>query len=294
MTRSGTILAAFCALAFAGRGWACASCGSGSDDPLILYPSQNWRFLLGLARTSGFRTVTSDGSLGRENAPASRETLTLAMGKSIRPDAFATFTLPLLRNQGHGKARRGTGDPSLALRWTLVPQDVTLWWVPQVQFMLSHRFVLGRPIQEATDANRLDVFGQGFPETRIGIDVFHGMSAVKMGFAHALLFPGERTYAGSALAPGLGVRTTLTVGYGQTNLGKILVGIVHETRSERRQGGEVIEDSGTIENSVFLTVDAEFGVADMLRASFVRRSAFGDNRNGSRSDTFSLAWLRSL
>ena len=206
--------------AFSSDAFGCASCGSGGDDPLILYPNQEWRFYLGASRSFGFKTIKADGSLGDENAPTFKDALTLAIGKAITPHAFATVTFPYLQTWKDGTYKRAVGDPILAARWTVVPQDISAPWMPQLQLVGSYRFAHAKAQQEAENPNRLDVFGQGVPETKLGIDIFQGMTDVKMGVAQSFLFPGERNLGGQTTYPGLGSRSVVTLGYGIANVGK--------------------------------------------------------------------------
>ena len=40
---------------------ACASCGSGGDDPLILYPWEDFKIYAGFARSEGFTLLDAAG-----------------------------------------------------------------------------------------------------------------------------------------------------------------------------------------------------------------------------------------
>jgi len=273
---------------------ACASCGSGGDDPLILYPNQDWRFYLAASRSFGFKTVKSDGKLGEENAPTFKDAFTMAVGKAMTPTSFVTLTVPYLQNWKDGTYKRAYGDPIIATRWTLVTQDISDPRIPQVQWMASHRFAQARAQQEGTHPNRLDVFGSGVPESKLGLDLFQGMTDFKMGAAFSLLFPGERQLGGQASYPGLGSRSMVTLGYGKTQLGKILLGITRDTRQNRKTNGVEVKGSRVIENGFFITTDAEITDSQMLRFTWSHKSSFWDSRNGSRNHAVTLAWLYGI
>ena len=277
--------------AFSSDAFGCASCGSGGDDPLILYPNQDWRFYLGASRAFGFKTIKADGSLGDENAPTFKDALTLAIGKAITPFSFVTVTLPYLQNWKDNTYKRGVGDPILAARWTVVPQDISAPWIPQLQLMGSYRFAQAKPQQEADNPYRLDVFGQGVPETKLGIDIFQGMTDVKFGAAQSFLFPGERNLGGQTTYPGFGARSVVTLGYGISNVGKMLTGYTRETRSKKKINGLEIDNSEVIDNGFFVTCDAEVTPMHMARLTWSRKAAFWDSKNGSRNDSVSIAWM---
>jgi hypothetical protein len=272
----------------------CASCGSGGDDPLILYPNQEWRFYLGASRAFGFKTIRKDGSLGDENAPQFKDAITLAIGKAISPHAFVTFTLPYLQNWKNGTYKRAVGDPILAARWTLVPQDISLPLLPQVQFLASYRFTQARPQQEAESPYRLDVFGQGVPETKMGVDVFQGMYNFKFGAAQSFLFPGERNLGGQSTYPGFGSQTVLSFGYGVSKVGQVLTGFTRETRSNKKSNGVEIEGSSVTDNGFFVNCDAEVTTMQVARLTWSQKTPFWDSKNGSRKDSVSFAWLWSV
>ncbi len=269
---------------------ACASCGSGGDDPLVLYPNHDWRFHLGVTRAFGFRTVKADGSLGSEAAPRFKDALTLAVGKALRSDAALTLVVPYLQNWRDGRYKRSFGDPLVTLRWTVLAQDISEPWIPQAQLILAHRFAQARAPQEAQNGYLLDAFGQGVPESKLGIDIFNGMSDLKAGVAFSALFPGERHLAGRSYSPGFGTRTTFTLGYGRAGWGKALLGVTRETRREKRLDGAEVPASRVVDNGLFATVDAEVTNLHMARVTWARRSAIARNKNGSRNDAFTVAW----
>ena len=170
-------------------------------------------------------------------------------------------------------------------------QDIAEPWIPQMQLMFAHRFAVAKAQQESINAYRLDAFGQGVPETKIGVDVFQGMTDFKLGAAYSFLLPGERNLGGVDYDPGMGQRGVFTAGYGRSGIGKALVGLTRETRAEKRLNGVEVGGSRTVDNGVFIMADSEVTDSHMARLTWARRSAVFKNRNGSRSDTFTLAWM---
>jgi hypothetical protein len=290
---SATLVAVFVSLQ-SPIAFACASCGSGGDDPLILYPNQDWRFYLGVSRSFGFKTVTSNGNLAAENAPRFKDSLTLAVAKALTSQAFVSLTVPYLQNWRDGQYKRAFGDPVLAMRWTVLPQNISAPQLPQFQLMGAYRFAQAKAQQESINEHRLDAFGQGAPETKLGLDVFQGMTDIKFGAAHSFLFPGERNLGGVSVYPGLGQRSVVTLGYGQSGLGKVLLGCSRETRNPKKLNGTEVNDSNLVDNGLFVTGDVEVSQTQVARLTLARKSAFWDNKNGSRNDAVSLAWMWSV
>lgn len=271
--------------------YACASCGSGSENPLILWPNESFKTYLGFSASGKFETVDPNGKFGTESGPTARDTLTFAVAKALRQDLFFSWTQPFLQNRLSDSSLRSFGDPMAALRWSWLLPDFTDPWRPQVQMMVSQKFSHARSLQESSRADLLDAFGTGIPETKLGVDTFWGMHALKAGFAFAWLFPDERALGRSTIFPGNGVRSTVTVGHSVGEKSKVLAGLVRETRQSRRTDGRLVENSQVVANSLFLTLDWGFLNDHTLRFSFSDRGRAFDDKNMVASRAFSLALL---
>ena len=286
------ILMAICYLsAQSGSALACASCGSGSDDPLILWPSEQFKTYLGFSTSNRFEAVDPEGKRGRESGPTSRDSLTMAIGKALRNDLFFTLTLPLQQNRLGSNSLRSVGDPMLAARWSWLVPDFTEPFVPQVQLMGSYKFANSRALQESDRSDLLDAFGTGIPETKLGIDTFWGQNFVKGGFALAGLFPEERKLGRFTVFPGNGVRTTATLGIALRDNDKILVGLVNEIRERRRNDGVRVEGSEVLSNAIFLTLDWSPAQHHTIRFSLTDKGRVFQNKNMIAASSASVAWL---
>lgn len=273
---------------------ACASCGSGGDDPLILYPNDDVRIYLALSRATDFKTVDINGTEGTDAGPQFKDALTFAIGKSISPETFVTVTLPYLQNLKNGDSKKAIGDPIFAFRHSVLMQNIEALYLPQIQLALAYKYAHARAIQDAESPALLDVFGTGVSETKLGIDVFWGMSDLKGGFAHSFYLPSDRQFESIHVEPGIGQRSTLTLGYGIDGLGKTVFGINRETRGERRDDGKIIPRSSETNHSAFISVDATLTSLDMIRLTISKRAALLENKNTSRANSVTLAYLRSL
>lgn len=274
---------------------ACASCGSGTDDPLILYPNEDAKVYLGYAHASGYRTVGSEGDFSAAAGPKAKDTLTVALGKSITRRAFLTTTLPYARNERDGEARSSFADPSVSGRFTAVMPSIASPWVPQVQLVVGHKTAQARSLHTTeTPGSLLDVFGSGFPEWRAGVDVWYGLSALKVGAALAFVFPEERSFDGRSYEPGVGQRGTATVGYSWSGTLKTTGGANREERSAFTIDGEQQARSEQVNNSAFLNQDVMLTPLDTLRVGYSRQAAFGANRNTARTTTVALAYMRAF
>jgi hypothetical protein len=273
---------------------ACASCGSGGSEPLVLAPNHSWRFYLGVKRSFGFQTVQQDGNLGSENAPKFKDAVTVALGKSLSESTFYTFSVPYLQNWKSGSYKRAFGDANISFRHTALQQNFSNPYIPQIQFVAAHKFANAPTLYDSEDQNALDIFGNGIAETKLGTDVYFGMQNFKFGLAQFLLLASEASLGDVNLKPGMGFNSIFTLGYGLPKLGKVLLGYTRLTREKIRLNGKKIDNSEVVDNGVFFTTDIEIWDWFQIRSTWNRSSAFLKNKNGSRSDSIIFAGLWAL
>lgn len=273
---------------------ACASCGSGGDSPLILYPNESYKAYLGMTRQSGFETVYEDGKVGAESGPTQRVTAVAAIGKTFHPDFFATLTAPYVTNSRDGTSKSGVGDPLVSVHWTVLPASVLATNRPQIQVIGAYKRASGRSVLESEDLYGLDVFGSGYDEARLGTDVWWGNGSIKGGGAHVMSIPRAREIQGAKRSPGMGQRTTATLGYGWSDMGKVLVGLTRDARDAQEVDGEEIANSESRNHSVFLTGDAKVGMRGMGRLTVARSAVIGQNKNTARALSFTMSYMVSM
>lgn len=277
------------------QAFACASCGNGGDDPLILYPWENWKVYAGFARSDGFILVDASGREGRQLAPDTRNTTTMSVGHTFSNRLFSTVTAPYIVNKRRSYERSGWGDPMLTTRYTLISQDISVDWQPQVQLIAAVRAGEATSVYDYKDPAMLDVFGSGVPEWRMGLDVWHGMFDWKGGLAQTLTFPltSRRSQIGD-VRNGWTMRSTVTIGYGWSDQGKVLIGVNREQTTNKTIDGETWSGSDVLSNSVFMSADAKVQHDNTVRLTVSRAAAFGAARNTSRSDSVTMALMRAF
>ena len=276
------------------KAFGCASCGSGGDDPLILYPNENVKFYFALSRAGNFKTVDVDGKNGTDGGPQFKDSVTLAVGKAISNSSFVTLTIPYLQNWKNDSFKRAWGDPIFAGRWSVVQQSFDDPLVPQVQLMGAYKFAHARSIQETQYSSALDVFGTGVSETKVGLDMFWGMLDWKVGLAHAFYLPGSRQFENTFIEPGIAQRTTAMAGYGFGAHAKVLGGLNRDYRAQKRVNGVVISRSQEQYFSLFCTADWMIDPSNTVRATYSKKAAVFRNVNTSKSDSFTLAAMTAL
>jgi hypothetical protein len=274
---------------------ACASCGSGGDDPLMLYPWETWKVYAGFAKTDGFTPINASGDIGREFGPEARNTTTVSLGHSFSHRTFATLTAPYIVNRRGPYERSGWGDPMLTGRYTLVQQDISEDWQPQVQVIAAVRAGAATSKYDSEDLAKLDIFGTGVPEWRFGVDVWHGITNVKAGLAQTVTGPlsSKKTEYG-VIRTGFTYRSTATVGYGWGDRGKVMAGLNREQTTAYQLDHVRQANSDTLAHSAFVSADAKVEHHASVRVTASRAAAFARNKNTSRSDSVSVAFTRAF
>lgn len=277
------------------RAWSCASCGSGGDDPLILYPNEWLKVFLGLSQISHFKNVDPDGSTSTAGGPEVKQNMTTAVGYGFSPRSFTTLTLPYMRNVLGDRAQTSFGDPSIAGRYSVILQSIDEPMIPQVQVLVGYKHAVARSLRESKELKTLlDVFGTGFSEMKLGIDIWFGITRLKPGVSHSYSLPLKRSFDGLTYEPGLVSRTTISLGYNWLDQWKMTAGINRDQRRALKIDGIEQKNSAQLNHSVFLTSDFMLTSEDSVRASVSRQAALANNYSTSMSDTVAAAYMHTF
>ncbi|MCX6124748.1 MAG: hypothetical protein NTV34_08365 [Proteobacteria bacterium] len=295
MTRIGVFLIFVMQAVFSEDVLACASCGSGGDDPLVLFPNESWKAYAGFARVGDLEGVDSQGEPVKEYGPQVRNVTTISLGKSFHPRAFGTVTAPYIVNRRESQEQKGWGDLLTALRWTIVQQSLASEWLPQIQLLSAYRTGYAPSVFDYQDPAKLDVRGSGVPEARAGFDVWNGMSAWKAGFAQTVGVPlASRQTDFGYYRPGVNYRSTATVGYGWSDTGKMSVGVTRDQTTQASLDSVMSASSEVLQHGLFVTGDERIERATALRITWSRAASLFVNRNTNRSQTVTVAVIRSF
>ncbi len=282
-------------LAATPRALGCASCGSGGDDPLILYPNEIDKLYSSYARSTGFRNITSTGREASSGGVDHKDILAVSYGHRWTSDIFTTIGTAIVRNSKGSDHVTGYGDPQVSGRWTAVNSDLTLPLIPQIQLIFAYKHSIAPSIRSTKyEKTLLDVRGSGFNELRNGIDIWWGQDTIKLGVAEMATYSQSKSYNGVTYQPGLIYRTTVTTGYQWHIDGKILIGFNTEKKQQLREDGVALKDSEQKNNSLFLTQDWKFKDLSSVRVTFSKQAAFGENTNTARYATTTLAYFRLI
>lgn len=288
-------LAAFIALlpSITEQAMACASCGSGSGSPLILYPNEKIKTYLGIQRQSSIESVSRNGTVSTAAEPETKTTLNLAFGFRPTSRIAIVYTQPYLRNEAEGTAKTGTGDPSLESRLTLEQGAWDRPAVPQIQTVVGHKFSVAPSIHKTKDLRQRDVFGNGFDETGLGMDIWWNMLPAKPGLAVITSRSWPRSYSGIEVERGL--RTQVIVGIGHTIAEQFHLngGLRIDQKAKDKTDGNVITDSDSRQNDFFASCRWSHQLQEITLSLFW--AGIGNsNKNSVRSKSLSLGWAYAI
>lgn len=264
------------------QGLACASCGSGSGSPLILYPNEKVKAYFGLSRQSSIESIGHDGRILTSAEPETRSMLTLAAGARVSSRISVVVAQPYVRNQAGTTAKTDFGDPYLESRATVNEGAWDRPHVPQVQVILGHKFSLASPIFETEDARQLDVFGNGFDESTAGIDIWWNMLGIKPGLAVISSKSWKRTYSGIEIERGLRSQAVLGIGGAMMESWHLNGGIRVEVKAKNRNDGKVIDESDSRQNDIFASCRWS-NKSQEVKVSLYSTGVGSQNKNAVRS-----------
>lgn len=278
------------------RVFACASCGSGGDNPIVMYPNETTKFYMSAIGTTGISSLGSDGEEIVETGPVEKRSLMGAVGQRVARDVYVAGVLPYMTNVSASKREVSDfSDPLVSLHWNVVTQKITQAHIPQVQLIGAYKKSMARSISEVEDPEQLDVFGTGYDEKRAGFDIWWGMNSVKGGTSLLVSDSEPRQIEGYHKKPG---RRWRWVGTGAWNVFQSawtgITGLVIDKSEELERDGERVDDSDSLNHSLFLTINYDFAPLKAVRVSGIRSAAVGANKNAVASSTVSVALIWAI
>ena len=274
--------------------YGCSSCGTGGDDPLILYPSDTNRFYLGMTRTVFSKAVTSQGNDTAVLGVRRRDRLVMAIAERFSARVFFGIALPYIVNFGANSASAGLGDPSFTGRYTIVQQNFAQPGIPQLQVLGGFKPGLAPAIWQALDQQEyLDAFGTGHDEFRVGLDLWQGLSTLQYGAGYNLVYSRPTKVESVRVLPGLKQTLNLTGGV-SFNATKVLAGLTQTRVAAPSLDGQQIAIGGALQNSLFATIYYQLDLRREFRLTYLDAGAFGPQRQTTKSSNWTAAYMRSF
>jgi len=274
---------------------ACASCGSGGGDPLILYPNEDLKFYFSLGHQKVEKEVSAASKRDDVYGPKQKTNALLSLGLRLHYDLFTTFTTGLQFNQREGHKGQGVVDPSLLFRYTIVNQTFEKPWYPQIQGVLGYKHAQGTSIHSSKEPDLVDVTSSGYSDIKIGFDVWYGMHDIRGGIAYLRLISLPRKESdGSKNENGLTHRWTATLGYQLSAMFKVTGGLNRQTTEARRYQGSLVDDSEIQDHSAFVNLDFMGYESQSVRLGYVQSALLPTDRLTTQTQSMTLAFLFSL
>ena len=276
-----------------GELYACASCGSSGDDPLVLYPNEDFKALIQISKGTNYINIDSNGDFRSSGGTECKIQSTASIGAAYSRRAFTTITKSYINNSRGDKSKQGFGDWSFAGRYSLVMLSIDDDFNPQVQLLYGYKHSTSQSTRSSSDPYLLDVFGSGFSEIKTGIDVWWGQWLVKPGFATSLIRPLPRTIHGVNYTPGMILRATSSLSYFQPVFLKWVFGVTTERKAavELSEGASI---PSALTNSYFLSAEGKLNDADMMRLTYSETGTFGHNYNTFSARNLTAAYIHSF
>jgi hypothetical protein len=275
------------------KSFACASCGSSGDDPLVLFPNEVYKLLIQTSKGMEYSNIDEKGTLRTSGGTETKLQTTASFGASLSRKAFFTITKSFIENRRGDRKKSGFGDWSFSGRYSLTMLSIDDDWSPQIQWLYGYKHSTSQSTKTSRDPYLLDVFGNGFSELKTGIDVWWGQWVVKPGLAFALVKPLSRSVAGTQYTPALVFRTTGSVSYLQPVNVKWVAGVTSEKKENVKvEGAGDLPRSTT--HSFFLTAETMVTDSDTIRLTYAETGTIGKNINTFSSKNVSVSYMHSF
>jgi hypothetical protein len=275
--------------------WACASCGSGGEDPLILYPNEKFKIYQGISSSWNFRNIDADGVESSAGALQRKDVLSLFAGIGFGTRSFVSFGLPILQNSSSESTVTGMGDLGVSGRYSLLMQSLAEPWMPQVQLIIGAKAGNAVSIHDTERSkDLLDVRGSGFDEIRAGVDLWHAMTNWKLGFAQVQVYSFPEKFSGVSYEPGMTSKSVATLGYGFGNAARIATGVLREHKEQLTVAGVEVSGSSQLSHRYFVNADLMLDALTSMRIGFSDRASVFASYNSFSARQVNAALMRAF
>lgn len=274
-------------------------CGCGAINAQVMAPGESWKYALGLSNDSGFKTVKSDGELGADTGPKTKNTLSFAIARSLNQSLSTTLTLQLHQNRHPNEnSDYAVGDPSFSLRYTALRQSFVNPFIPQIQLFSTYKHPVAKSNRGEVDREyQMDVHGNGFAEMVGGVDLGFEMTNFKYSFSEMLIYPFERKFTNEGyttkVQQGWGHKESLSVGYNFIAVGTLVFSVDREARAKLQVNNKNVHDSEVLVHSATASGNYRVGMQKTVGLAFKRTAAFSNNKNTTRADSITLSFMQA-
>ncbi len=274
---------------------ACASCGSGGEDPLILYPNEKFKIYQGISSSWDFRNIDADGAESSAGALQRKSAVSLFAGIGLGPRSFVSFGLPVMRSSSDQESFTGIGDPGVSGRYTIIMQNLAEPLLPQIQLILGYKAAFAASTFDSKRSrDLLDAQGSGFDEVRAGVDFWHAMSKWKIGFAQVLVHSLPREFEQGRYAPGLTHKSVASFGYGIGGALRVGVGVLRDFKKEMVVDGATMAGTAQLSHKLFTNADIMLDALTSMRIGYSDHLAMVESYNSFAARQVNVALMRAF
>ena len=274
---------------------ACASCGSGGGNPLVLYPNESQKLLFGLSRQSNINEIKSNGDEYSPNLRHRDQTL-IAGGVQFKRRYQVAFSLPYVTNRtADGRQYSGLGYYAFGFKYTALQQTFMEPNRPQIQLLLDHKPIHAKSVFDYERLDGLDITGSGLVTTTLGIDLWWGMRALMFGGLLSSTYNQQREIEERSVTRGTANTIAGTLGYLVNSKNLVTTGVSVTRKMSDQDNDRKVADSESSRGDVFLALRYKPIPLEEWRISYrVNGARFFKNYNTTRQVSVSASYAKVL
>ena len=273
--------------------YSCASCGSGGDSPLVLFPGENKKVYLGVTNSEIGDYYDKDGNKANYFGLTNKKTITAAFAYRIVDSLYTTVTLNAQQNTEQLGEAVGFSDPLLSVYYVALNQNFLEPFRPQLSLIAQYKPSTAKTFEDIDwelESNK-DVFSDGLNEFRLGFDSWFFTNNFLYGLAlKGSYFSPTKTKSGSFQRKP-GYKTIATGGYAFGNVSKLIGGYTYSVKGSMIRNKKLVEDSQMYDQSLFLSWYQKIDIQNLIRLTYSESGLFSKKSYVNRTKNISMGYM---
>ena len=273
--------------------YSCASCGSGGDSPLVLFPGENKKVYLGFTNSKIGDYFDAKGKKADYYGIQSKQSLTSALALRLADDIFTTATFSAVRNEEAGESRDGFADTLLSFYYLALQQNFLEPFRPQISIIAQYKPALAASARDIdwTAMSAKDVFSDGLSELRLGLDSWFFTNNFLYGVALKTSYFLETQLEDKNFQRKPGYKGIVTGGYAFGNVAKLIGGYSYDYKGSMLQNRVLIDNSAIINQSVFLSWYQKIDIQNLVRLTYAESGLFKTKAYVNRTKNITAGYM---
>lgn len=273
--------------------YSCASCGSGGDSPLVLFPGENKKVYLGVTNSNIGDYYDAKGKKADYYGIENKQSITAAAAYRVVDSVFTTLTLSAQKNEEAGEESYGMSDPLLSVYYLAMQQNFLEPFRPQISIIAQYKPALmnsSRDIDWSSMSAR-DVFSDGLNEVRLGVDSWFFTNNFLYGLAFKTSYFLETEVKDGRFQREPGYKAIATGGYAFGTVAKLIGGYSYNFKGSMLQNRELIDNSEIIDQSLFLSWYQKIDLQNLVRLTYSESGLFTKKAYVNRTKNLTAGYL---